>query len=136
MTTIWAIALVVIVEMIRRKDFYVLFVLTALITLVMGSVNIFNDDTRPYPRVSKETLVLRKPEVILELRPEEVVDAARRKMLDSDWAPLSSLPAVRDGRIVYITEAFVQIPGPRMVETARLFQKAIQGALVKRRDGK
>jgi len=45
MTTIWAIALVVIVEMIRRKDFYVLFVLTALITLVMGSVNIFNDDS-------------------------------------------------------------------------------------------
>jgi ABC-type transport system involved in multi-copper enzyme maturation permease subunit len=45
MNVIWAIALVVLVEMIRRKDFYVLFVLTALITLVMGSVNIFNDDS-------------------------------------------------------------------------------------------
>jgi Cu-processing system permease protein len=28
----------------RRKDFYVLFVLTALITLVMGSINFFNED--------------------------------------------------------------------------------------------
>lgn len=37
-----AIAGVVIREMYRRKDFYVLFVLAALITLVMGSVNIFN----------------------------------------------------------------------------------------------
>jgi ABC-type transport system involved in multi-copper enzyme maturation permease subunit len=37
-----AIAGVVIKELCRRKDFYVLFVLTALITLVMGSVSIFN----------------------------------------------------------------------------------------------
>lgn len=43
MNVIGAIALVVILEMIRRKDFYVLFVLTALITLVMGSVSFFND---------------------------------------------------------------------------------------------
>ena len=39
---IMAIAGVVIREMYRRKDFYVLFVLAALITLVMGSVNIFS----------------------------------------------------------------------------------------------
>lgn len=44
MKNIFAIASVVLKEMYRRKDFYVLFVLTALITLVMGSVNIFNDD--------------------------------------------------------------------------------------------
>ena len=39
-----AIAGVVIRELYRRKDFYVLFVLTALITLVMGSINFFNED--------------------------------------------------------------------------------------------
>ncbi|MBI5385674.1 MAG: ABC transporter permease subunit [Verrucomicrobia bacterium] len=44
MNTVWAIAFVVILELIRKKDFYVLFVLTALITLVMGTVNFFNDD--------------------------------------------------------------------------------------------
>lgn len=44
MNNIFAIASVVLKEMYRRKDFYVLFVLTALLTLVMGSVNIFNDD--------------------------------------------------------------------------------------------
>ena len=43
MNNITAIAGVVIREMIRRKDFYVLFVLTALITLVMGSVTFFHD---------------------------------------------------------------------------------------------
>jgi ABC-type transport system involved in multi-copper enzyme maturation permease subunit len=39
-----AVAGVVIKEMFRRKDFYVLFVLTAVISLMMGSINIFNDD--------------------------------------------------------------------------------------------
>ena len=39
-----AIAQVVLKEMYRRKDFYVLFVLTVLITMVMGSVSFFNQD--------------------------------------------------------------------------------------------
>ncbi len=38
-----AIAGVVILELYRRKDFYVLFVLTALVTLVLGSVNFFGE---------------------------------------------------------------------------------------------
>ena len=41
---VFAIAGVVIKEMYRRKDFYVLFVLTALITLLMGSVTFFNQE--------------------------------------------------------------------------------------------
>jgi ABC-type transport system involved in multi-copper enzyme maturation permease subunit len=45
MTTVFALAGVVIKELYRRKDFYVLFVLTALITLLMGSVSFFNDAT-------------------------------------------------------------------------------------------
>jgi len=38
-----AIGGVVVKELLRRKDFYVLFVLTALITVAMGSVNFFNE---------------------------------------------------------------------------------------------
>jgi ABC-type transport system involved in multi-copper enzyme maturation permease subunit len=45
MNTIQAIAIVVLKEMVRRKDFYVLFVITALLTLVMGSINIFHDQS-------------------------------------------------------------------------------------------
>jgi Cu-processing system permease protein len=39
-----AVAAIVITELRRRKDFYVLFFMTALITLVMGSVNFFNQE--------------------------------------------------------------------------------------------
>ncbi len=43
MTNIWALSSVVLKESVRRKDFYVLFVVTAVITVVMGSINIFHD---------------------------------------------------------------------------------------------
>lgn len=45
---IWAVATVVLREMVRRKDFYVLFILTVLITLLMASVTVFND-----PRIAR-----------------------------------------------------------------------------------
>lgn len=44
MNTIWALAGVVIKELYRRKDFYVLFVLTALITIAAGMVNFFHNE--------------------------------------------------------------------------------------------
>jgi len=43
MNTVLALAGVVIKELYRRKDFYVLFVLTAVLTLTMGAVHFFND---------------------------------------------------------------------------------------------
>jgi ABC-type transport system involved in multi-copper enzyme maturation permease subunit len=43
MKNIFAVAGVVIKELYRRKDFYVLFIVTVLICLVMASVNVFND---------------------------------------------------------------------------------------------
>ena len=44
MNNILAIAGIVIKELYRRKDAYVLFILTMLICMVMASVNIFHDD--------------------------------------------------------------------------------------------
>lgn len=44
MNNIIAVCQVVIKELYRRKDFYVLFILTALITFLLGSVNMFQDE--------------------------------------------------------------------------------------------
>jgi ABC-type transport system involved in multi-copper enzyme maturation permease subunit len=44
MNKVFALAGIVIKEMYRRKDFYVLFVLAALLTVLAGSVNFFHDD--------------------------------------------------------------------------------------------
>ena len=44
MNNVFAVSGIVIKELYRRKDFYVLFILTIVICLVMASVNIFNDN--------------------------------------------------------------------------------------------
>ena len=44
LNNIRTIGQLVIKELYRRKDFYALFILTAVITLTMGSVNFFNED--------------------------------------------------------------------------------------------
>ncbi|EEF61186.1 ABC transporter permease [Pedosphaera parvula] len=44
MNVIFALSNVVIKELYRRKDFYVLFIMTVIITLVMASANLFHDD--------------------------------------------------------------------------------------------
>jgi len=44
MNNVFAVAVIAIKEMYRRKDFYVLLILTVLITALMGSVNFFHDD--------------------------------------------------------------------------------------------
>jgi len=44
MNNIFAVAGIVIKELYRRKDFYVLFILTIVICVIMASVNIFNDN--------------------------------------------------------------------------------------------
>lgn len=44
MNNAFAVSGIVIKELYRRKDFYVLFILTALLTLLLGSFKLFNDD--------------------------------------------------------------------------------------------
>jgi ABC-type transport system involved in multi-copper enzyme maturation permease subunit len=56
MRNILAVAGIVITELYRRKDFYVLFILTVLVCLIMASVNIFND--RQIVRYLKELCLL------------------------------------------------------------------------------
>jgi len=56
MNTVWSLAKVVVLEMVRRKDFYVLFILTVLLTLTAASVNLFND--RSIVRYLKEICLL------------------------------------------------------------------------------
>jgi ABC-type transport system involved in multi-copper enzyme maturation permease subunit len=45
MNTVLALSGIVIKELYRRKDFYVLFVLTVVLTAVMGSLRFFNDNS-------------------------------------------------------------------------------------------
>lgn len=92
-----------------------------------GGRNIFADVTQPYPQASRESLISRSPDVILELAPGlDPADTATRDQLIADWQILSSIPAVRDGRIYVITDEFMLNPGPRVTLIIEKMQAALQ----------
>jgi iron complex transport system substrate-binding protein len=101
--------------------------LDEMITLAGGS-NIFSDATGPYPQISKESLLIREPQAILELHPGGLpADAAAQ--LRRDWQRLNTLPAVAADHIVVLTDDFLLMPGPRAGLIARAFAAAIHPEL-------
>lgn len=84
----------------------------------VGGRNLYADHARDYFDLSEETLLRTRPEVILELGGAQS-DAERL----ATWrAAFPSLPAVEAGRVHGLTADHVWLPGPRMLDTARLLR--------------
>lgn len=89
-----------------------------------GGRNLFSDTSLSYPQISKETLLMRQPEVIIEVFAEGISNK-NRALLRKDWMRLASLRAVSEGNIHFLTDDFLLIPGVRIVQTAAKLAKAI-----------
>lgn len=89
-----------------------------------GGINIFHDLSGRYPRVSKEVLVTRTPEVIIEILADGL-SHKNKALLRRDWERLSRLPAVRKDRIHFLTQDYLLIPGNRVAQTAEAFARII-----------
>lgn len=93
-----------------------------------GGRNVFGDIKSYYPQASKESLVLRQPEVILELTMSAAMTREQQRQLVTDWSGLPSIPAVRSGRIYVLSGDDLLIPGPRLPEIVRSFRAALYPA--------
>jgi iron complex transport system substrate-binding protein len=92
---------------------------------IAGGENIFRDVTLPYPEASKESLIKRAPDVILEMRPGETISPEDRRRIIAEWQIFRNIPAVSHGDIQIVTEDFVLVPGPRVAAIARILAGAI-----------
>jgi iron complex transport system substrate-binding protein len=90
----------------------------------LGGINVFADAATRYPQVAMEEVVARAPQVILELRSEPAPASVAATLL-TDWRPLGSVPAVRDGRIAVIAGGYVLVPGPRLPELYKQMRAAL-----------
>jgi iron complex transport system substrate-binding protein len=98
---------------------------------VAGGVNVFADVPRESAQPSSETLIARKPDVIIEVQAEGMIapsDAAADKAV---WSPLSSIPAVRNGRVHILTGQYLVVPGPRFVQATEALARALHPAAFK-----
>jgi len=72
-----------------------------------------------FPRLSRESLFFLNPDIIVDVIPaHEDLEAVRR-----DWNSLASVKAIREKRLIFLTDEADTVPGPRFVNTlARLSQ--------------
>jgi iron complex transport system substrate-binding protein len=92
---------------------------------IAGGEDVFNDIDKESVQVSTETILARAPDVILELRPEEVPDGQPLRDELASWARLASVPAVRNNRVHFISGHAVTVPGPRVAESVERMAKAL-----------
>lgn len=93
-----------------------------------GGENVFHDARGMYPQISKESLIKRQPEVIIEAIPGGMTKENLR-LLKKDWFKLPMLPAVQTGQIHFLTEDFLLIPGTRIAQTVKRFAQIIHPEL-------
>ncbi len=99
--------------------------LDEMIALTGGS-NVFGDSKIAYPKLSKEEIIARDPEVILE--PVSATSYAGTRPDPADWKVLATVSAVRRGRVHVLEGDYLLIPGPRLGLALRDLERAIRGA--------
>ncbi len=83
---------------------------------VAGGVNVFADVKQQSLQVTSELVLARAPDVIVEIDSGPGWTADRVAHERRVWSGLSSVPAVRTGRIYLLTADLMSIPGPRVIQ--------------------
>jgi iron complex transport system substrate-binding protein len=85
-----------------------------------GGDNVFADVKAESVQASTEQIISRRPDVIIEVRAmNEAFPAGDRAAEARVWTALGSVPAVRNGRISFLFDDRIVIPGPRIVDGTR-----------------
>jgi iron complex transport system substrate-binding protein len=101
--------------------------LNELITIA-GGENVFQDAAAFYPRIPREEIYARRPDVIIDMgdmADTDRVTEEHKREVRKLWNALPDIPAVKAGRIYPVADDRFVVPGPRVVETARLFLEMI-----------
>lgn len=86
-----------------------------------GGRNLCADSPRDYFDLGEEALLKDEPDFVFEIQPPAGNSLAA-------WQrSFPELAAVKAGRVFAFAQDFIALPGPRMVETARLFRQRISG---------
>ena len=92
---------------------------------IAGGINVFSDVHRESVQPSHETLLVRAPDVVLELRANGMLEAADTARERAVWSALASLPAVRGGRIHFLQGDHLVVPGPRVGLATETFARTL-----------
>ncbi|MGD9487623.1 MAG: ABC transporter substrate-binding protein [Calditrichaceae bacterium] len=91
-----------------------------------GGINSFSDMKMAFAQVSREAVITRKPELILEFKfNEEWSDQKNQRNLE-EWGDVNETPAVLKKHIYVLTGDYTLIPGPRTYLLAKDFYQILK----------
>jgi iron complex transport system substrate-binding protein len=92
---------------------------------IAGGRNVFADVTRESAQPSQEAILARAPDLVVEVHAEGMFKTSSVDKERAVWAPLSSLPAVRNNRVHVLLGQYLVVPGPRFAEAAETLARTI-----------
>jgi iron complex transport system substrate-binding protein len=93
--------------------------------VVAGGQDVLQDIDTESAQVSTEMILARAPEVILELNSATRLNDADLKKVVAPWMTLSSVPAVKNQRVVILLGPGLTVPGPRVIDGIEKMARAI-----------
>jgi iron complex transport system substrate-binding protein len=85
---------------------------------IAGGEDVFADQKREAVQPSNETMIVRAPQVIVELHPGDSPAAAVLQKERAAWNQLASVPAVRNNRVHLLYGGYLLAAGPRLGQAA------------------
>jgi iron complex transport system substrate-binding protein len=89
----------------------------------VGGDNMLSGTTVPFPLVSKEQLLKKNPDVIVDSMPSDEATKDTVEEAKKAWAKLPSLSAVRLNHVYFLKQDEYLIPGPTMVGLTEYLSK-------------
>ena len=90
-----------------------------------GGKNIIRDSPAPYPKLSKEHIIEKSPEIIIEAGPKSNLSQREIDIRIQEWNRFPTIEAVKMKQIYFIGADYILIPGPRLLKIIERFSKAI-----------
>ena len=92
---------------------------------VAGGEDVLQDIDKESAQIGTETILARRPEVIIELNSANRLNAPDLEAVLDPWSALSSVPAVRNKRVIILTGSGLTVPGPRVIDGIERMAKAL-----------
>jgi iron complex transport system substrate-binding protein len=92
-----------------------------------GGINIFNNLRAIYPKVSIEEVMIRDPEVIIDLSHGDGSIQGGVQQINMLWSRFPNISAVEDDKVHVVTDDVFLVPGPRVSIAVKQLAELIHG---------
>lgn len=94
-----------------------------------GGINAYEGRRIDYPMLTAEGIIHCDPDIIIDIRPLIDADSTRIAGAVRDWETVSTVGAVKNGRVHVLTEDYAVVPGPRFITLLEMMVRIVHPAV-------